>query len=155
MKKSILSTFSILLILTLIQSDLFGQQKLWTSIKEFDTTFNYVPINKVEEKIMEYYELYDYYFDLTGMNKEEFKDKVGNKWWDKAKSEIELEKNVFLCAKGNTGNGSIIVVFIWSKQKLDIIGFSNQNQDGCRPTYNGIIKEDKERFKRWYRTLVE
>jgi hypothetical protein len=156
MKKSILTTFSILFILTLIQSDLFGQQKLWTSIKERpDTSFKYIPINKVEEKIMEYYELHDYYFDLTGMNKEEFKGKVGNKWWDKINSEIELEKNVYFSMKGNNGNGSIIFVFILSKQKIDIIGFSNQNQDGSIPTYNGVVEGSKERFKKWYRTLVE
>jgi hypothetical protein len=156
MKKSILSTFSILLILTLIQSDLFGQQKLWTSIKERpDTSVKYIPINNVEEKIMEYYELYENYVDLTGMNKEEFKGRVGNKWWDKLKSEMELEKHVFFSMKGNNGNGSIIFVLIWSKQKLDIIGFSNQFVDGSIPTYNGKVEEDKERFKKWYKTLVE
>ena len=66
---------AILLVLT---GFAFGQQALWSTVENNDTTKNndtvksnnmrYVPYKNVTKEVLEFYDLYKFYFDFTGFN---------------------------------------------------------------------------------------
>jgi GDP-L-fucose synthase len=54
-----------------------------------------------------------------------------------------------------SGNGSSILVLIVNKDNFEAISFSNEIERGCESTNNGRISSSKERFIKFYQSLIE
>lgn len=140
-------------------STAFGQQFLWTTLK--DSTAEYVPIEKVTEKVLAYYDHYKTYFDGTGFSKAGFfkflessasLNNADTLLWNGLKRKINIIDSMTVMAfKSNLGSGSFILVMCISKENVDFIRFSNNFERGA------ILSSsyDKEKFEKWFKTLLE
>jgi hypothetical protein len=65
----------IFLLLVFVSLNSFGQQFLWTTNKVGlfqGSEIKVIPVDKVQNKLLEYFESYDNYFDGTGYTKDGF-----------------------------------------------------------------------------------
>ena len=145
-----------------------GQQFQWTTSKSGlfqNSEIKVISKEKVLDKLLEYFEIYDYYYDGTGYTKsgffrqyEESNTNVGtdnNNWEELKKSIYEINDLTIYCIKNNLGNGSNIMILIVNNDNLDFINFSNEISRGATPTYNGKISDSKPRFIKFYKSLIE
>lgn len=129
----------------------FSQQFLW-STREIGTLKNsdvkLIPITEVSRKVIDYYEFYEYYYDLSGFSRtglEELlkKDKNIAKTiqWD---SKMTFDKPVGLAFKTNEGRGSMVVVMLLQKENIDVVLFTNEYGR------EAIVTHDVDKFKKWF-----
>jgi hypothetical protein len=121
MKKVLRSSACFLFIL--ISASAIGQQFLWTTLKKGELTKSEIEViskEQVPKKLLNYYEVYNYYYDLSGFTKIEFlRTFETSNWytyinkskWNDLKSSIE--EGVIMCMKFNDGKGSSILVLIF------------------------------------------
>lgn len=151
--------YILFLALALSFSTLFGQQLLWTTSEKSGE--KYIPIENINEKVLNFYEHYKFYYDGTGYSKEGFTKsfqnsdaykKVTNKSiWEELYTIIkEIKKPTVLAFKDNPGNGSIVFVICITKDNVNIITFSNKLESDAISTGG-----DKESFLKWFKTLLE
>jgi hypothetical protein len=158
----------ILIILIFVSAKSFGQQFQWTTNKSGlfqGSEIKVIPIDKVQNKLLEYFESYDNYYDGTGYSKDGFfrefegnnsNIESDNKNWDYFKKSIyNISELTISCVKTNLGSGSSILILIVKKDNIDVISFSNQLSRGSISTYNGKIDDKKTRFIKFYRSLIE
>lgn len=158
----------ILIILIFVSAKSFGQQFQWTTNKSGlfqGSEIKVIPIDKVQNKLLEYFESYDNYYDGTGYTKDGFfrefegnnsNIESDNKNWDYFKKSIYgINELTISCVKTNLGSGSSILVLIVKKDNIDVISFSNQLSRGFISTYNGRIVDNKTRFIKFYKSLIE
>lgn len=140
---------------TLISSDTIGQQLLWTSSKEI-TEVNYLPVDGVKGKVMEYYDNNNYYVDNTGYDINYFlkifkiDSKIG--LYKKIMKERKINKLVF-CIKTNPGNGSIISLLILSEKNFDMVSFSDVISSGSQRTDSDNIQK-RTKFEKWINGIL-
>jgi len=129
----------------------FSQQFLW-STTEIGTLKNsdvkLIPITEVSKKVIDYYEFYEYYYDLSGFTRtglEELlkKDKNIAKTiqWD---STMTFDKPVGLAFKTNEGRGSMVVVMLLQKENIDVVLFTNEYGR------EAIVTHGVDKFKKWF-----
>lgn len=128
----------------------FSQQILWSTteiegLKSHDVKL--IPISDVTEKILDYYEFYNCYYDLSGFSKdglEEFlkKSSSTNKLIPRNPKVISNEPFA-IAYKGNDGHGSNVIVMLVQKDNIDLIQFSNEVGRGAISSY------DINKFKKW------
>ena len=158
----------ILFILIFVSAKSFGQQFQWTTNKSGlfqNSPIKVIPKEKVLDKLLEYFETYDYYFDGTGYTKNNFfsqlegfnsNDGTENKSWEDFKKAITETSDLTInCIKNNLGGGSNVLVLIVNKEKVDVISFSNALSRGPISTSNGRIDDKKTRFIKFYKSLIE
>ncbi len=131
----------------------FGQQFLWSTMepgKLKDTNVNLISINNVTEKVMDYFDFYDYYYDLTGFSREGFREflkkdlKAANSiQWDPT---MTFDEPTAFAFKTNDGQGSIIIVMLIQKENIDLILFSSNIRQGAKSA-NSV---EREKFTRWF-----
>jgi hypothetical protein len=163
MKKIFVTTF-FCFVFGLISSSVNGQQFLWTTNKNnifTNSEIKVIPKEDVINKLLEYYENYECYFDFTGFSKEGFLKKYINSIVGNDKKKMELFKNSIYkikdlnitSIKGNLGNGSLIMILIVSKNNFDMIVFSNEPDKGFIITDDS--EEGKNKFVKFYNSLIE
>lgn len=136
-------------------STAFGQQYLWTTIK--DTDSKYVSMENVTDKVLEFYDHYQFYNDGSGYSKSrffEFFEKFGDDsdGWKNFKNQIsEIEDLTVFAFRGNLGRGSVILVMCISKENVNLISFSNNYEQDAILTY----PTDREKFAKWFKTLLD
>jgi hypothetical protein len=159
---------TILIILIFVSAKSFGQQFQWTTNKSGlfqGSEIKVIPIDKVQNKLLEYFESYDNYYDGTGYTKDGFfrefegnnsNIESDNKNWEYFKKSIYgINELTISCVKTNLGSGSSILILIVKKDNIDVISFSNQLSRGFISTYNGRIVDNKTRFVKFYKSLIE
>jgi len=161
-----------LFILLFVSLNSFGQQYLWTTNPNGlfpNSDMKVIPKNQVLEKLETYFQTYDYYYDFTGFTKDGFfKEFEGsstyktssvvnkNKWVLFKKSVREIKETTIICIKSNDGNGSSISILVVNKNNFDSFRFSNRGMlFGSISTYNGRNEDEKNRFIKFYRSLIE
>lgn len=143
----------------LFASTSFAQQFLWSTIN--DSSTKYVPIENITDKVLDYYDHYKHYYDGSGFNKagffKEFEKSIPFKYvnaseWKRIKQKIIQIKNpVALAFKSNSGHGSEVFVLCISKENVNMLVFSNDYDLGAVFTYT----TEREKFAKWFRTLLE
>lgn len=139
-------------ILLMLPCYAFGQQLLWstTEPKELkDASTNLITINNVAEKVMDYYDFYDYYYDLTGFSRDGFKafleknaETANSIQWDPA---ITFDEPTAYAFKANDGRGSLVIVMLLQNDNVDLILFSNEVGQGAVSAHS----VEKEKFTKW------
>lgn len=159
---------TILIILIFVSAKSFGQQFQWTTNKSGlfqGSEIKVIPIDKVQNKLLEYFESYDNYYDGTGYTKDGFfrefegnnsNIESDNKNWEYFKKSIYgINELTISCVKTNLGSGSSILILIVKKDNIDVISFSNALSRGPISTSNGRIDDKKTRFIKFYKSLIE
>ena len=142
----------------LFTMSIFGQQFLWSTEKDTSSIRErYVPLASVTNEVLNYYDLYRYYLDLTGFNKDGFynifKETIDDSdEWKEIKKKIDKIVDLTVFAfKGNSGQGSFVVVMSISKNNVNIIMFTNNPEPGCLMTFS----TDRDKFAKWFKTLLK
>ena len=162
MKKLIL-----LLLLFSISFISLGQQFLWTTNQNGlfpNSEMKVISKEDVLDKLLDYYETYNFYYDGSGFTKDGFfrmfqnsnsyqdTDKMD---WEKFKKGIsEIQDLTIICMKSNEGSGSNISILILSKNNFDMIRFSNQLEEGGIYTYNSKSQYERMKFIKFYNSLI-
>lgn len=167
MKNIFITTF-FCFVFGLISSSVNGQQFLWTTNKKGlypNSEIKVISKDDVLKKLLDYYELYKYYYDLTGFTKNGFYREIensswfsqnNNKDWDKFKNSIsDINDLTITGMKNNTLEGSEITILVINKDNFEVISFSNKIYKGFISTWNGTMSDDKNRFIKFYKSLVE
>ncbi len=143
----------LLFILLMLPCCAVGQQLLWSTTESEalkDFKINLITVERVTETVMDYYDIYDYYYDLTGFSRGSFKTFLENNV--KAANSIQLDgkmmfdKPTAFAFKTNDGRGSIVVVVFIQEENLDIILFSNNLDKDAKST----TASEREKFNRWF-----
>lgn len=137
----------------------FGQQFLWTTLK--DSATKYVPLENVTEKILEFYDHYEFYYDGSGYSKDgffkmfegskSFKNSNASRWKGLKKKIYEIDSLTVIAFKSNLGQGSVILVICISKENVNLISFSNNYERDAILTYS----TDRRKFAKWFNTLLD
>jgi hypothetical protein len=156
MKKMVF--IAILLVLT---GFAFGQQALWSTVENNDTAKNndikYVPYNNVTKEVLEFYDLYKFYFDFTGYNKEKLKETFleyynrDEKDWNWIN---DIKERAVFALRTPIEGGSAIMVICIDKNNFHMVVFSNVYDSGANMTHNGDIEKERKRFEKWFKTLL-
>jgi len=145
----------LIICLWVLTSVAFGQQFLWSTVK--DSTSKYVPLENVTSEVLNFYDLYKYYLDVSGFSKDgffEFANKFGINSADLKdfkKRIYEIEELTVFAFRANFGRGSTILVANISKKDINMVVFTNAYEANCISTY----ESDRDKFARWYRTLLD
>jgi hypothetical protein len=144
-----------------------AQQFLWATSSKGMTVNSGIKIINLQEvykQILDYYEMYDYYYDLSGFSKEGYFEKYESsnsfkstdklKWNEFKKTVNGINELTVSCIKTNDGNTSSVIVFIYSKNNFDAIVFSNKIETGHISTYNSNSDTDKRRFLKYLESLL-
>jgi len=153
MKKNIAFIFCFII----FTSTAFGQQYLWSTVK--DTASKYVPLENVTDEVLEFYDQYKYYYDGAGFSKEGFfkmfegtqsyKNSSTSQWKDIKIKIDKINALTVFAFRSNSGNGSVILVLCVTKENVNVISFSNTREKDALGTY------DREKFAKWFRTLLD
>lgn len=141
------------LLLTTLTSSVFGQQRLWTTVKNDNDTSGtkYVPLTNVTKEVLTFYDQYDYYFDLSGYSKKRFIEEI-NYGFDDWTWLYDIKDLTVFALKSNAGRGSLIMVMCVSKDNVNLILFSSDILLHKNPQSTGSYEKDK--FARWFKTLL-
>ena len=144
-----------------------SQQYLWTSsANDFfvNSETKIISTDEIQDNFLKYYQLYEYYYDLSGFSKQDFLIKFENsnsykfinktKWDNFLKSINQTKEPTITCLKYNDGKSPVIMILIYSKEKFDVISFSNNMENGFNKTFNSELESSKSRFILFYKTLI-
>lgn len=151
----------------IVSKNVAAQQFLWVTNPRgmnVNPGIKFISLQDVHKEILSYYEMYDYYYDLSGFSKEgyfkkyesssSFKTTDKLKWNEFKKTVNSINELTVSCIKTNDGNGSSIIVFIYSKNNFDAIVFSNKIEYGSIDTYNSNSEPHKSRFLKYLESLL-
>lgn len=144
----------ILFCLSLFNSSLFGQQFLWSTTDR--EGFDKIPIEEVTDKVLDYYDHYEYYLDGVGYSKENFLDTLkdfgdnSNDWKSFEKLIREINELSVFAIRSNLGRGSVILVFAINHKNVNMVGFTNNFEIDAIRTYS----YEKEKFTKWFFTIL-
>lgn len=141
------------LLLTTLTLTVFGQQHLWTTVKNDSDTSGtkYVPLTNVTKEVLTFYDQYDYYFDLSGYSKKRFIEEI-NYGFDDWTWLYDIKDLTVFALKSNAGRGSLIMVICVSKDNVNLLLFSSDIILHKNPQSTGSYEKDK--FARWFKTLL-
>lgn len=139
-------------LLFLIPSFCFSQQFLWstTQINKLETRdLELIDKSEVTNKVLDYYNFYEYYYDLSGFSRtglEEFlKNNLSAAHLLTFDRTMLPEKPAALAFKSNNGRGSMVIVMFIQKENIDLIIFTNELGQGVITTYSTEV----DKFKKW------
>src|SRR3546814_451022 len=105
----------------------FGQQFLWSTTEPAelkDSNVNLIAINHVAEKVMEYYDFYEYYYDLTGFSRDGFNafleknaETANAIQWDPT---VTFDGPTAFAFKANYGRGSVVIVMLLQNDNIEL-----------------------------------
>ena len=154
-----MKNIAFILCFVIFTTPLFGQQFLWSTTK--DSTSKYVPLDSVTSKVLEFYDHYDYYYDGAGYNKDGFvksfegsqsyKNSSTSGWKNFKKKIYEIKDLSVFAIRLNSGQGSVVMVLCVSKENVNMLVFSNTYEKDAIP----IIPYEREKFAKWFKTLLE
>ena len=129
----------------------FGQQILWATIEGFEA--EYVRYENVTSEVLELYDLYDRYYDLSGNTKESFLEEYSDniEEWNWVN---DIEESTVFSLRIPTDMGSVIYVLYVDKNFVNLVSFSNAYFPGGKSTYNGQMADERKRFEKWFKTLL-
>ncbi|PPL02677.1 hypothetical protein [Parapedobacter indicus] len=144
---------ALLPILFMLPCYAFGQQFLWSTMEPVElaeTNVNLITIDDVNEKVMDYYDFYDYYYDLTGFSRDGFKaflekntETANSIQWDPA---MTFNKPTAFAFKANDGRGSLVIVMLIQKENIDLILFSSNLEQGAK----SATSAERHKFTKWF-----
>jgi len=144
---------ALLPILFMLPCYAFGQQFLWSTMEPVElaeTNVNLITIDDVNEKVMDYYDFYDYYYDLTGFSRDGFKaflekntETANSIQWDPA---MTFNKPTAFAFKANDGRGSLVIVMLIQKENIDLILFSSNFEQGAK----NATSAERHKFTKWF-----
>jgi hypothetical protein len=141
-------------LLSILTSSAFGQQPLWSTIEDNELGIRYVPLDKVTQEVLEFYDLYDRYYDLTGFSKERFLDEVGIGIEAQDLEKLnDINDLTVKAIKSNTGQGSFVLVACINEDNVDMIIFSNSGIPGLYNSEATYLTE-RVKFARWFGTII-
>jgi hypothetical protein len=149
-----MNKFILLFFLYLLTQELNAQQFLWSTAENDD--FEHVSIENVTNRVLDIYDVYDYYSDGTGYSKSNFlkileKYSGNSKNWELLKKEIEdIDKLTVFAIKDNLGKGSVILIVLISSKGVDMIAFTNNFELDIIYTF----PYEKEKFEKWFNSLL-
>jgi len=125
----------------------YSQQSLWSTVK--NSNVKYVPLNNVTREVLSFYEQYRYYLDYSGFSKNRFIEMFdyGFEGWEWL---YDIEELTVFALRSNDGQGSIVLVMCVSKDNINTLIFTNTYDRGAIMTHSS----DKDKFSRWFRTLL-
>ena len=134
-------------------SYVFGQQKLWTTVKNGNDTsgIKYVSLTNVTKEVLAFYDQYNYYFDLTGYSKKRFIEEI-NYGFDDWNWLFDIKETTVFALKSNAGRGSLIMVMCVSNENVNLILFSNDILLHKNPQQ--ISPYERDKFAKWFKTLL-
>ncbi|GAO27778.1 hypothetical protein JCM15548_14629 [Geofilum rubicundum JCM 15548] len=115
-----------------------------------------MPLDSVVSEVLNIYEMYDYYIDGAGFNKQNFFELLESTINDSDSLEdfkklIDETENLKVTAfRANLGEGSAVLIVIISKDHINMIAFSNIYDPSSIQT--GPFRKDK--FERWFKSLL-
>jgi len=137
-------------ILLMLPCYAFGQQFLWSTTELKDSSVNLVAINNVAQKVMDYYDFYEYYYDLTGFSRDGFKEFLKKNTetanaiqWDPT---VTFDEPTAFAFKANDGRGSVVIVMLLQKENIDLILFSSNIEQGAKSA-NSF---ERPKFIKWF-----
>jgi hypothetical protein len=147
---------SFIFLLLILSVFAFGQQALWSTVK--NNKIKNIPDENVTKEVLEFYDMYKFYFDFTGFNKETFKEKFSGNFkgdeenWDWIN---DIEERAVFALRTPIEGGSAIAVLCIDKNNFHMVIFSNVYDSGANMTYNGEIEKERKRFEKWFNTLLD
>ena len=139
-----------------------GQQFLWSTTK--DTTLKWgdrISLTDVLPKMLEFYDHYENHFDGSGYSKsgfiksfessQSFKNPNQNTWKSFKTKIYEIKELTVFAFKSNSGKGSSVLVLCISDENVDMVGFSDEFEDGSKINYS----VDREKFAKWLKTFLK
>jgi hypothetical protein len=139
------------LLLMILTSSAFGQQNLWTTVKNDTSGIKYVTLSNVTKEVLIFYDQYDYYFDLSGYSKKRFVEEI-NYGFDDWNWLYDIKDLTVFALKSNAGRGSLIMVMCVSKDNVNLLLFSNDILLHKNPQSTRSYENDK--FVKWFKTLL-
>jgi hypothetical protein len=141
------------LFLVTLTSSVFGQQRLWTTVKNDNDTSGtkYVPLTNVTKEVLTFYDQYDYYFDLSGYSKKRFIEEI-NYGFDDWTWLYDIKELTVFALKSNEGRGSLTMVMCISKDNVNLLLFSSDILLHKNPQSTSSYERDK--FAKWFKTLL-
>ena len=129
----------------------FGQQLLWATAEGNEDNLSF---EEATFKVLEFYDLYNYYYDETGYSKEAFLEKFpDNK--ELISGLNELEGKAMAALRMHIEGGSAVLVMYVDENNIHLIIFSNVYMPNNISTYNGEMVRDRKRFEKWFGTLLD
>jgi len=150
-----MKTTVLISLLLIVSTSAIGQQLLWSTVKKDDAKV--IPYENVMKEVLEFYDLYQFYFDFSGYTKESFKEKLLEySGFDKETWEFveRIEEKVSYAFRVPMEGGSAIFVLCIDKVNFHMVVFSNVYDSGANMTYNGEMEKDRERFIKWFKALL-
>ncbi len=133
-------------------SSAFGQQFLWSTVEDSTSKWERsVPLNKVSNEVLNYYDQYRYYYDFSGYSKERFIEEF-DYGFDDWKWLKDIKSLQVFSLKSNTGQGSLIIVMCINENNADAVIFSNSHLQST-PMFTST--NDRKKFTRWFKTLLK
>jgi hypothetical protein len=151
------SKFLILLSLSIFSIQSYSQEIIWTTDQSIMKAESTVTIKKAIHKVLEYYDIYDYYYDNTGYSKEEyFKKNFENDSLKLSYSSIinlynKIDKIFILAIRIPSSIGSVVSVICVDKHSVHTIDFTNRLMLG----FNMTNSTDRNKFEKWFRAIVD
>lgn len=134
-----------------LTSSAFGQQYLWTTVKNDTSGVKYVPLSNVTKEVLTFYDQYDYYFDLTGFSKKRFIEEI-NYGFENWNWLYDIKELTVSAVKSNSGSGSLIMIMCISKNNVDLLIFSNDVVLKENPQLTSSYEKNK--FISWFKTIL-
>lgn len=144
----------VLLFVLLLAPSVFAQQFLW-STKRMENV-RHVSMNNVTSEVLEFYDFYRRYFDLTGFSKSRFLE-MPNFGFDGWEWLNEIEEPTVFAVRSNLGGGSVVLVLCVSRENVNALIFLNNIPMGLGlgpPQSTDHTSRGREQFSRWFRTLL-
>ena len=142
--------FTILLLTS--TSFAFGQQAIWSTVEKdsLKRLNQYVPLNNVTKEVLEFYDMYDLYYDLTGYSKDEVLGMIQLSPAEQKKIKDVTHLTV-MAMRTNYGKGSCVVVAIIDGENINMIIFANSAFMGG----SFELTSDDAKFTKWFNTLLK
>ena len=126
---------------------LAGQNFLWSTEKDIGK--RYVSLNNVVKEVLEFYDSYKYYYDLTGFDKDAFIKEFDDALGDDSSWIYDVNNTLVFADRTNVeGIGLAICVICIDSDNVHMVIFSNAYHRNNIPTQN------RERFEKWFRALL-
>ncbi|MFB5946720.1 hypothetical protein [Albibacterium profundi] len=147
---------NLLMILFMLPTFVFGQQFLWSTTNDGelkDKNINNISVDAVLDKVLSYYDFYNYYHDMTGFTIDGLKEFIETdpkaaksiQW----KPTMKFDKPTAFAFKGNDGYGSYVIVMLMQQENVDLLMFSNDIGQGVESTNYG----HREKFISWFHSF--
>lgn len=140
----------VILLLTLTTSS-FGQQYLWSTVKNDSSHVKYVPLSNITKEVVTFYNQYNYYFDLSGFSKKRFIEEI-NYGFDDWTWLNDIKDLTVYAVRSNTGSSSVVMIICVSRDNVNLILFSSDIMAHENP--QATDPYDKDKFVRWFKTIM-